>query len=116
MNHSRRRIYLVLILAALALAAGRIATAINQRADAAFLSANDRSRWCMIAALVETCSYSIDDYATDPTWQTIDKVRHRGRDGVMHYYSSKPPLYPTMIAGVTWMVVTATGKSESVIP
>ncbi|MBL8890831.1 MAG: hypothetical protein JNL67_12700 [Planctomycetaceae bacterium] len=68
------------------------------------LSANDRSRWVTVRALVETGSYAIDPYTKDPDlarhWNTIDKVVHEGPDGRLHEYSSKPPLLATMIAGV----------------
>ena len=50
--------------------------------------------------------YEIDDVIEirDPntrrrTWYTIDMVRHRGADGKQHYYSSKPPLLPTLVHG-----------------
>lgn len=83
----------------------------------AFLSANDRSRWCTVASLVEHGTYVIDDVIaiTDPNhpnrrpWDTIDKVQHRGEDGELHYYSSKPPLFPTMVAGVYWCLHRMTG-------
>lgn len=68
------------------------------------LSANDRSRWVTVRALVETGSYEIDRYTKDPwlarQWNTIDKVVHEGPDGRLHEYSSKPPLLATMIAAV----------------
>lgn len=68
------------------------------------LSANDRSRWVTVRALVETGSYEIDRYTKDPIfarhWNTIDKVVHEGPDGRLHEYSSKPPLLATMVAGV----------------
>ena len=57
-----------------------------------FLSANDRSRWMTIRSLVEHGTYEIDEIVGQPTWDTIDMVQHRGRDGELHLYSSKPPL------------------------
>ncbi len=63
-----------------------------------FLSANDRSRWCTVRALVDLGTYQIDDVIQQKGWNTIDKVYHRGADGQPHFYSSKPPLYPTMLA------------------
>jgi hypothetical protein len=83
------------------------------------LSANDRSRWCTVWTLVEQGTFQIDyfestqgtesDYfdTTDQTaadqkrkiqgWNSIDKVMKGG-----HYYSSKPPLLSTCVAGVYW--------------
>ena len=61
-----------------------------------FLSANDRSRWMTIRSLVERGTYEIDAIVGQPTWDTIDMVQHRGRDGKLHLYSSKPPLLATL--------------------
>lgn len=101
-------IYWLIIGAALALVAGRVVVVSSIEGDTAFLSANDRSRWCTIASLVEDGTYEIDRQVAifNPIhrhrrpWNTIDKVQHIGRDGDWHQYSSKPPLYPTMIAGI----------------
>ncbi len=41
-----------------------------------FLSANDRSRWATIRALVEYGTYAIDDVVSQPNWDTIDIVKH----------------------------------------
>jgi hypothetical protein len=43
---------------------------------------------------------TLNDYVLvrDPEWNTIDKVYHKGRDGEWHYYSSKPPLYLSILA------------------
>ena len=66
-------------------------------------SANDRSRWCTIWSLVERGTYQIDEIDSVARWSTIDKVRHRENDqGPYHFYSSKPPLFPTMVAGLYW--------------
>ena len=109
-------VYSLLILIALGVVTGRIANVSSKEGDTPFLSANDRSRWCTIAALVEDGTYEIDPYLeirgakeNRRPWGTIDLVRHRGEDGELHYYSSKPPLLPTMIAGVYWVVSRATG-------
>lgn len=56
-------------------------------------SANDRSRWSTVRALVEQGTYRIDDVRRIPGWDTIDLVRHEG-----HFYSTKPPLLSTMVA------------------
>ncbi|HUE17135.1 MAG TPA: hypothetical protein VMR25_23355 [Planctomycetaceae bacterium] len=68
------------------------------------LSANDRSRWCTVWSLVDRGTFQIDEIDAVPGWGTIDKVRHQG-----HYYSSKPPLFPAMVAGVYWLVRAVTG-------
>lgn len=107
----------ILIVIALAIAAGRIAVATSPRGDTAFLSANDRSRWATVAALVEDGTYAIDRQVaiTDPAdprlrpWDSIDKVRHIGDDGKQHFYSSKPPLFPTVVAGVYKLLHLSTG-------
>src|SRR6516165_12480880 len=67
------------------------------------LGANDISRWCTVWSLLERGTYAIDDCP----WQsrTQDKVFRaapfqevaKGQKPVEHYYSSKPPLLPTMI-------------------
>ena len=70
-----------------------------------FLSANDRSRWCTVRALVEPemrvrgAPYAIDKVIQDPNGDTIDMVKHDG-----HLYSSKPPLLATLMAGLYWIV------------
>jgi hypothetical protein len=77
--------------------------------------ANDYSRWNTVYALVHHNSYKIDleDWGTSEDWPTfndegpfltIDKVR---RDG--HFYSSKPPLLPTVAAAVYKLLHVTTG-------
>ena len=58
-------------------------------------SANDRSRWCTVWSLVERGTYQIDEIRKSPGWDTIDLVRHDG-----HFYSTKPPLLPRLVAGL----------------
>lgn len=116
---SRRSAYLIFALIALALTAGRISVVTGRDGKTAFLSANDRSRWCTVASLVEHGTYAIDSQIEifDPIrrhihpWQTIDKVRHLGPDGKQHYYSSKPPLFPTVVAGIYKVVNLMTGMT-----
>lgn len=67
-------------------------------------SANDRSRWCTVWSLVERGTYQIDEIQERPGWSTIDLVRHEG-----HFYSSKPALLPTLVAGLYWLLRAATG-------
>ena len=110
-----------------------------------FLSGNDRSRWCTLRALVEPdmrvpgAPYAIDRVIQQPNWDTIDMVKHDrryqppeeplpqlkpgdrirdwdGRQVGGHLYSSKPPLYPTLLAGVYWAVHKATGETLGTQP
>jgi len=67
-------------------------------------SANDRSRWCTVRSLVDDGTYQIDKVIKIRGWDTIDKVRHEG-----HFYSTKPPLFPTMLAGMYWTIKQSTG-------
>lgn len=76
-----------------------------------FLSANDRSRWDTVRALVEPdlrvpgAPYAIDRVIEQPLWDTIDMVRHPNG----HFYSSKPPLLSTLVAGEYWVIHRLTG-------
>jgi hypothetical protein len=64
-------------------------------------SANDRSRWATVWSLVERRTYRIDEIDQQPAWATIDKVRvGESPDGPWHFYSSKPPLLSTIVAGL----------------
>ncbi|NBW96715.1 MAG: glycosyltransferase [Planctomycetia bacterium] len=74
-----------------------------------FLSANDRSRWLTIRALVERGTFAIDELIGEPGWDTIDAVAHADADGRMRLYSSKPPLLSTLCAGPYWLLHAATG-------
>jgi hypothetical protein len=85
-----------------------------------FLSANDRSRWCTVRALVEPemrvpgAPYAIDkviDRKNSPGWDTIDMVRHND-----HFYSSKPPLLSTLMAAEYWVIFHAKGQSMGTHP
>ncbi|MBN2216758.1 MAG: DUF2029 domain-containing protein [Pirellulales bacterium] len=87
------------------------------RYERPFLSANDRSRWCMVRVLVEDelrvpgHPYAIDRLVDEPGWDTIDMVKHDG-----HYYSSKPPLLPTLLAGEYWVIHRLTGATLGTHP
>lgn len=67
-------------------------------------SANDRSRWATVWSLVEEGTYRIDKIRQRPGWDTIDLVRHDG-----HFYSTKPPVFPTLVAGLYWLEKQALG-------
>ena len=80
------------------------------------MGANDISRWCTVWSLLERGTYVIDECP----WQieTQDKVfrapkgAERGTGGqepVQHFYSSKPALLPTLIAGILYPARLATG-------
>ncbi len=68
------------------------------------LSANDRSRWATVWSLAVQNTYQIDDIIKKDGWDTIDKVRHEG-----HFYSTKPPLFPTLVSWVYRGVRAVTG-------
>lgn len=82
-----------------------------------FLSANDRSRWCTVRALVEDdmrvegAPYAIDNVIQQRNWDTIDMVQHDG-----HLYSSKPPLLTTLMAAVYWPIYRLTGATLGTHP
>ena len=78
----------------------------------AMMGANDISRWCTVWSLLERGTYVIDECP----WQidTQDKVyrareRSRGAEPAKHYYSSKPALLSTLIAGVLYPARQLTG-------
>ena len=78
---------------------------------------NDRSRWDTIRALVENGTYVIGkreftgpdpehDFKdsgihVQPGWVTIDKILNPDTN---EFYSSKPPLLPTVLAGEYWVL------------
>ncbi|MBX6315773.1 MAG: hypothetical protein IRY99_23085, partial [Isosphaeraceae bacterium] len=105
------------------------------------LEANDISRWCTVWALVERGTYAIDECP----WQakTQDKVLKPDKleppgpgasalrrleyalapaswkegEPTERFYSSKPPLLPTLIAGLLYPFRQATGvKLDKVVP
>ena len=74
-----------------------------------------------IRAIVDQGTYAIDEVIVreirdgreirDPEWHTIDKVRHKDKQGRWRYYSSKPPLLPTLLAGPYWVIKAVTGTT-----
>jgi hypothetical protein len=107
----RQAVYIVLVTITLAGIVGRISIVKSGDRRTPFLSANDRSRWCTISALVDYGTYQIDQVISRRGWDTIDKVRHNRWDGEPHFYSSKPPLLPTLLAGEYWLIKQLTGVS-----
>lgn len=97
------------------------------------VAANDISRWCTVWSLLERGSYVIDECPWES--KTQDKVNKPSKlappadtDGALrkfeyaiaprswkegepvdHFYSSKPPLLPTIIAGILYPIRTALG-------
>jgi hypothetical protein len=111
-------IFWIMIICSLTVVTGRVLTVVNHDAkgDSPFFSANDRSRWCTIRSLGDSGTYEIDGVTREGQaidWQTIDQVRHVGKDDRFHFYSSKPTLLPTMLAGVYTAVKRLTGKNIS---
>jgi hypothetical protein len=114
-SETRRLIAQLVIVAATCLALGHT---IRQPS---LMAANDISRWCTVWSLLERGSYVIDDCP----WQldTQDKILTatgpagpNGAEPVKHYYSSKPALLPTLIAGVLYPVRQLTGvRIDSVV-
>jgi hypothetical protein len=108
-SQARQFVALIVIVAATAQALGLALKLPSQ------FGANDISRWCTVWSLLERGTYAIDDCP----WQakTQDKVLRdapsqvvtKGKEPVQHYYSSKPPLLPTLIAGVLYPFRVATG-------
>lgn len=107
----RKGVYALLLLVAASIVGARILTAPGS------FSVNDRSRWATIRALVDTGSYSIgqrEEYAggtyrdigiiTQSGWGTIDIVMH---PATRQFYSSKPTLLPTVLAGEYWVLRNA---------
>lgn len=109
-------IFWILIICSVSVVAGRALTVENHNAngDSPFFSANDRSRWCTIRSLGDQDVYEIDDairVGQPINWDTIDKVRHVGPDGEFHFYSSKPTLLPTLLAGIYKPIKFLMGKN-----
>jgi hypothetical protein len=105
-SEPRRLVAQLVIIAATSLALGHCLRQPTQ------MGANDISRWCTVWSLLERGSYVIDECP----WQieTQDKVfrEPKGAGGSSpgkHYYSSKPALLPTLIAGILYPARWATG-------
>lgn len=110
----RRAVYALLIVVACASVTGRILTVESHNGRTPFLSANDRSRWSTIRALVDHGTFELDDVIfrrgkRDTNWYSIDLVKHRGWDGREHYYSSKPTLLTVLLAGEYWLIKQTLG-------
>jgi hypothetical protein len=116
----RRLVYTLLVGVASASLFGRILAV-----SPVIVSANDRSRWATARALVEEGTYEIGRRWTDPDtgeyadsgivaepgWDTIDKVL---RPDNQAFYSSKPPLLATVVAGEYGLLRAGLGWSLTV--
>jgi hypothetical protein len=119
MDDTRRSIYAVLIAISTALMLAQVARvdSADPKNPTPFLSANDRSRWATIRALGDEGTYAIDKIIFDKQgnrvrgWHTIDLVKHRDAEGEEHYYSSKPTLLTTLLAGEYWVIKAITGAT-----
>jgi hypothetical protein len=115
----RASVYLLLIAVASGTILGRLWTVRSSLGETPLLSANDRSRWAHVRSLVDHGTFAIDDVIfqdaaqtkRDREWYTIDMVRHKGGDGREHFYSSKPPLLATLVAGQYWVLQRLTGMT-----
>ncbi len=86
---------------------------------------NDKSRWATIRALVDEKTYAIgkrvypdgrnpknftpEGIVTEPQYKSLDIVLRPLEDNaagpqIREFYSSKPPLMPTMLAGEYWLL------------
>jgi hypothetical protein len=134
MDHTaglRRSVYLLLICIAVGMVTGQTLPQ-NTHAD------NDRSRWVTMRALVEDSTYVVglrvyfDEAGTvyedqglvvTKNWESIDKVlkpepgwrNENPKPGeplfARYYYSSKPPLLATVLAGKYWLLNRCFGWS-----
>ena len=115
----RWQVYMLLVVITSGIMTARIVRLDSRdpKSPTPFLSANDRSRWATIRSLGDDGTYVIDDIIFDAKgnrvrgWHTIDLVRHRGADGEYHYYSSKPTLLTTLLAGEYWLIKQFTGAT-----
>ena len=113
-------IYWLVILGSMIFVAGKIFSIGIGDPETPFMSANDRSRWATIQALGDHNTYEIDDVIVGSDdgilRNTIDKVQHLGSDGRLHFYSSKPPLLPTLLGYLYRGIKLTTGLSLSESP
>ncbi len=128
--HLRHTVYGLFITIAFGMMVGHI-VGVERSGPSPIHGDNDRSRWATIRSLVEKHSYTIgmrayfDEAGTifadegqiiEPGWGTIDKVLDptpgwRNPDPkpgearfAKYYYSSKPPLLSTVLAGEYWLL------------
>jgi hypothetical protein len=106
-SDARRFAALIVVTVATAIAMG------HTLRQPAFMTANDISRWCTVWSLLERGTYAIDECPWQT--QTQDKVERalkgtsEGPDASKHFYSSKPALISTLIAGILYPARQLTG-------
>jgi hypothetical protein len=111
---ARRFVALIVIAAATAQSLG---TALRMPTQ---LTANDISRYCTVWSLLERGTYAIDDCPweketqdkvkkADPFWKPEKKIVKYNESAPEHFYSSKPPLFATLMAGVIYPFRALTG-------
>ena len=97
---ARRFVALLVITAAVALALGMLLR------QPSMMGANDISRWCTVWSLLERGSFVIDECPwlvdTQDKVYRVSKWENPGSQPVKHYYSSKPALLSTLIAGLLY--------------
>src|SRR5262249_49826044 len=86
-------------------------------------SSNDRSRWATVRALVDEGTFVVGKRVPDPGdakgykdvgiifedgYQSVDKVKNPQTD---EFYSTKPPLFPVIVAGEYWLLKQSLGLS-----
>ena len=103
----RHFVALIVITAAVALALGVMLR------QSSMIGANDISRWCTVWSLLERGSYIIDECPwlvdTQDKVYRVSKSENAGPEPVKHYYSSKPALLSTLIAGLLYPARRLTG-------
>lgn len=87
----------------------------------AMFGENDRSRWATVRSLSEDGTYAIGyrTYRPEGAYQDQGIIAEKGwcsNDVVLHpdtgvFYSSKPPLLSTLVAGLCWLLNVLTGLS-----
>lgn len=105
---ARSAAYALLIIVAVSLVGQGVLTAPPS------FTANDQSRWATIRALVDEGTYAIGErvshrdgsyedrgIVTEIDWRTIDVIMY---PETQRFYSSKPPLLPTVLAGEYWLL------------
>jgi hypothetical protein len=103
----RRACYALLLTVAASVIGARLLAPLS-------FSVNDISRWATIRALVETGSYSLGrryplpdgthqdrGFVAETGWKTVDVVMNPNTG---RFYSSKPALLPTVLAGEYWVL------------
>jgi hypothetical protein len=105
---TRRIAYALLALVAASIVGTRVLTAPPS------FSVNDQSRWLTVRALVDTGTYSVGrrydlpdgtvedrGIIAERDWRSVDVIMH---PNTRRFYSSKPTLLPSVLAGEYWLL------------